>query len=371
MALKTQGARALTAALIAVPLVAFFATEVGAQNGRTLQEPAASGGSQATLVLVIAGALAIVAGLIALTVVSNRKREAAIVIEPTEAELRSAKTALHGSRTMDALCAEAAYHAEHLVGAEGAVVVLDDIEARSGKPITVGADLMTRVHREKRLVKLKRISAVPVVHQDEVVGLIAVSGGHTETLSALRRFVSGGYAARKKPSRLQELTGDIDGLTGVGNRRRFDADLHDVAEESDEETPVSLAMFDIDNFRFYNDAHGKQAGNEVLRSIAGLIAESLRETDVVYRYSGVKFVALLPGATVENAAVVVERIRKAVEATRFEGEEVQPLGRVTMSVGVAEAPADESTTLLDAADQALNAAKASGRNKVVIEGDIS
>lgn len=165
---------------------------------------------------------------------------------------------------------------------------------------------------------------------------------------------------------------DTDGLTGVGNRRRFDTDLADVAAGGgDEEVPVSLAMFDIDDFRYYNDAHGKQAGNEVLRSIADLISSNLRSTDVVYRYSNVKFVALLPGATVDNGCAVVERIRRTVESTVFDGEEVQPTGRVTMSVGIAEATSGQTDNLIAAADAALLFAKESGRNKVVIEADIS
>jgi len=176
----------------------------------------------------------------------------------------------------------------------------------------------------------------------------------------------------KKSDRFAQTSAkvDMDGLTGVGNRRRFDSDLAEVADGSGEDVPVSLAMFDIDNFRYYNDAHGKQAGNDVLRKIAELIAGNLRETDVVYRYSGVKFVALLPGANVDNASVVVERIRVAVESASFDGEEVQPLGRVTMSVGVAEAAADNTSNLIEAADAALEKAKTNGRNKVVIEADI-
>lgn len=129
-------------------------------------------------------------------------------------------------------------------------------------------------------------------------------------------------------------------------------------------------MFDIDNFSYFNDAHGKQAGNEVLRSIAEHIASNLRESDVVYRYSGVRFVALLPGADIDNAYMVVDRIRDAVESDSYSGEEVQPLGRVTMSVGIANAVVDGSEDLVEAADGALAKAKAEGRNKVMIEADL-
>ncbi len=314
-------------------------------------------------------------------VYGSNKRKRSAAIEPTEAQLRAAKDNILKAPTVDALCAETALQMEELLGAEGAFISLDEHDARSGKPLTIESETVIRLSRTHAMVKQKSIVAHPIMHDGAVVGLIAADGGHKETLSALARYVTESYANRqtKKPqdrlARAAARSGgakvDFDGLTGVGNRRRFDTDLADVVAESGEEKiPVSLAMFDIDDFRYYNEAHGKQAGNEVLRSIAELIASNLRGTDVVYRYSGVKFVALLPGASVENGYAVVERIRKAVESTDFEGGEVQPTGRVTMSIGIAEAPADQTESLIEAADAALAKAKESGRNKVVIEADI-
>lgn len=330
-------------------------------------------------IFLVAGVGVIVCGLIVMVYgLNKRKRSAAI--EPTEAQLRAAKDSILNAPTVDALCAETAVRMEELVGADGAFISLDEHDARSGKPLTIESETVIRLSRGHEMVKQKSIVAHPIMHNGAVVGLIAADGGHKETLSALARFVTESYAGRhtKKPqdrlARAAARSGakvDFDGLTGVGNRRRFDTDLADVVAESGEEKiPVSLAMFDIDNFRYYNEAHGKQAGNEVLRSIAELIASNLRGTDVVYRYSGVKFVALLPGATVENGYAVVERIRKAVESTDFEGGDMQPTGRVTMSIGIAEAPADQTDSLIEAADAALVKAKESGRNTVVIEADI-
>lgn len=356
------------------------AATAGAQTGRIVGEPVStpegSSGLPLVAMLVAAGVIIVVASLLSLRRVgAGRRTPVSKETEVTEDELRAAKADMLSSRTKDALCAEAAHQAVVLARADGAAVILDDFDGRAGTPIEVHENLVTRVHREKTLVKLKRVRALPIIEAGEVIGLVAATGGDTETLSAISRFVSEAYTSRHQSStnRLDAAVAkaaDIDGLTGVGNRRRFDNDLAAVANEG-EKMPVSLAMFDVDHFQFYNDAHGKQAGNEVLKSVAELIAGNLRGSDVMYRYSGVKFVALLPGANVDNAEVVVERIRAAVESTRFDGEEVQPLGRVTLSVGVAEAPSDNTATLIDAAGYALERAKASGRNSVVIEADIA
>ncbi|MFT7476070.1 MAG: diguanylate cyclase (GGDEF)-like protein, partial [Verrucomicrobiales bacterium] len=164
----------------------------------------------------------------------------------------------------------------------------------------------------------------------------------------------------------------VDDLTGIANRRRFDSDVEvmmDVAAH--ERTPVSIAMFDVDHLKSFNDNNGHVAGDEVLRSVAELIASNLRSSDVVYRYGGEEFVALLPGADVDDAYEVVERIREVVERTEFEGEATQPSGCVTLSVGIAVAPLDESTNVVHAADMALHEAKMSGRNRVVIEASLT
>lgn len=323
------------------------------------------------LPLVLGGVLLF--GILAFGFTAKRSRNSD-VSETSAADLRVAKDKIAGAPTIDAMCAEAAHYIDRLVGSRGAFVSVDGTEARSGQPFDVDSETMTRLAKEQVLVEQKSIAAIPVIHAGDVVGLVAADGSDHATLSALGRYVNESYSQRHaKPTRFSSGTArvDFDGLTGVGNRRRFDSDLAGVVATADDpEVPVSLAMFDIDDFRYYNDAHGKHAGNNVLRSVAELIASNLRETDVVYRYSGVKFVALLPGATVENGYSVVERVRQAVESTSFEGAETQPTGRVTMSIGIAEAASGHTDNLIEAADAALVSAKESGRNKVVIEADI-
>jgi diguanylate cyclase (GGDEF)-like protein len=126
-------------------------------------------------------------------------------------------------------------------------------------------------------------------------------------------------------------------------------------------------MMDVDHFKIYNDTHGHPAGDEVLRTLADLIKSRLRDVDSSARYGGEEFVALLPETDWKNGKIVAEDIRAQMENYPFKGRESQPLGKVTVSFGVAEFPADaaDAVSLIKKADEALYRAKDSGRNQVV------
>jgi diguanylate cyclase (GGDEF)-like protein len=128
--------------------------------------------------------------------------------------------------------------------------------------------------------------------------------------------------------------------------------------------PVALAMFDIDHFKNYNDTHGHQEGNRVLQKVAELLRKTGRRGDVLARYGGEEFVALLYGATASDGWRFAEAFRSAVAAQVFPGESSQPLGRITVSGGVATFPLDaqDDIALIKAADARLYRAKESGRN---------
>lgn len=159
----------------------------------------------------------------------------------------------------------------------------------------------------------------------------------------------------------------VDGLTSLGNRRRLDGDLETTLREAlDRDRPVAFAMVDVDHFKQFNDTHGHGAGDDALQTVARVIAETVRATDVVYRYGGEEFSVLLPDATREDAALVAERMCAAVAAARIPGEETQPGGSLTISVGVSTLEAGDPDELKVRADQALYAAKAQGRNRAVI-----
>ena len=160
-----------------------------------------------------------------------------------------------------------------------------------------------------------------------------------------------------------------DGLTGLYNHRFFQEKLdQEMARGERFGHPVSLCVIDVDHFKAYNDTHGHPRGDEVLKRVAFLLVENVREVDTVARYGGEEFVIILPETAKENAAAVAEKIRSIVERTEFPREQTQPLGRLTVSVGVGSSPTDakSSQELMDRADEALFRAKAAGRNRVEV-----
>lgn len=162
-----------------------------------------------------------------------------------------------------------------------------------------------------------------------------------------------------------------DGLTGLFNHRHFHERL---ARETDRARrtgeSVTLLMIDVDHFKAYNDANGHQAGDGVLRTLAGLLGAGRRMNDVVARYGGEEFAIILSGTEPRAGFNVAEYIRRRVADTRFEGGETQPGGKLTISVGVGAAPGDaeDSLALIQATDEALYQAKDGGRNRVVLVG---
>jgi len=162
----------------------------------------------------------------------------------------------------------------------------------------------------------------------------------------------------------------IDALTNLFNRRKMEEDLRNELERSKRYTrPLSILMIDIDHFKNYNDYHGHQKGDEVLRKIASILRDNVRTIDRVYRYGGEEFLVMLPEIDKEGALACAERLRRKVEQEPFEGEEEsQPSGKITISIGVASYPLDGDSIekLIEAADSALYRAKASGRNRVCL-----
>ncbi|MCJ7500310.1 diguanylate cyclase [bacterium] len=159
-----------------------------------------------------------------------------------------------------------------------------------------------------------------------------------------------------------------DGLTGLFNHRHFKEVLErEVARAARYERSLCLIMVDVDHFKNYNDTHGHPAGDEVLKTLADIISGRLRAVDLPARYGGEEFVILLPETERPGGNIVAEDIRAQVENFPFKGRESQPLGKVTISLGLAEFPddADESSLLLKKADDALYRAKSEGRNLVV------
>jgi diguanylate cyclase (GGDEF)-like protein len=155
----------------------------------------------------------------------------------------------------------------------------------------------------------------------------------------------------------------VDGLTGLANRRAASDALHgETARAERLETPLSVVLADLDEFKEVNDVHGHAVGDEVLRIVAEVLRETLRESDVAGRWGGEEFLLLLPGADEEGAAQLAERVRAALAAR---GIPNVPGLRVTASFGVAEYAGETNPEqLLEAADGALYRAKRGGKDRV-------
>ncbi len=147
-------------------------------------------------------------------------------------------------------------------------------------------------------------------------------------------------------------------------RERLEIELERARQTGD---LISVVMFDIDHFKHYNDTNGHSEGNVVLVQVSAILKNAGRRGDIPARYGGEELVALLYGATRGEAARFAEHVRKDVEAYAFKGGSTQPLGKVTVSAGVATYPLDATgdAALIKAADQNLYKAKEAGRNRVV------
>lgn len=171
-------------------------------------------------------------------------------------------------------------------------------------------------------------------------------------------------------SRMSDLA-MVDELTGLKNRRSFFDDIDPVIAGSRRRgKPVAVALLDLDHFKDVNDTHGHAIGDDVLRSVARRIEETLRQEQIVGRIGGEEFVVLLPDTTPQQALVAIERVRKAVGESSIK---VTGDGEVWITVSGGIAPLPEGTTVATAmqhADKAMYRAKALGRNRVEVYGAV-
>lgn len=156
-----------------------------------------------------------------------------------------------------------------------------------------------------------------------------------------------------------------DGLTGLFNHRYFQEILaKEVSRAARHERDLSLLFLDVDDFKKYNDTYGHQIGDTLLKQLSQIIMGAMREGDLVARYGGEEFVVILPETDKVYAIQVAEKLLKLVEDHPFRGEESQPTGKVTISLGVSSWGEDCRTAanLIQSADQALYLAKGDGKN---------
>jgi len=159
----------------------------------------------------------------------------------------------------------------------------------------------------------------------------------------------------------------LDELTGIYNKRALHHFLDkEISRAKRFKHPLTIIMLDIDFFKVYNDKNGHLAGDMLLKKLAGLISKKMRDVDILARYGGEEFTIILPETPHDEAVKVAERIRKTIETTHFKGEEKQPKGKITISMGLATFHGEYKSKkyMLSSADQMLYKAKEEGRNQL-------
>jgi diguanylate cyclase (GGDEF)-like protein len=249
---------------------------------------------------------------------------------------------------------------------EGRPAVVRDVSKVAGWPTA----------SSERSYKTKSFISYPIVVGGRKVGVLNVTdkaggGAYDEFDLGLLDMIAPQMALaldrvewHSKATQFQLLS-ITDPLTGLVNRRYLEERLQEELERSKRHRfSMSFMMVDIDDFKAYNDAHGHQAGDLALEMTAQCLKTALRSADVAARYGGEEFSILLPQTGLTEARIIGERIRRRIERTQFPHGQGQPLGAVTVSIGVSTfgAELDTPAEIIYAADQALYAAKALGKN---------
>lgn len=177
----------------------------------------------------------------------------------------------------------------------------------------------------------------------------------------IARRILGVQAELVRLNRTLESLAATDSLTGLSNRRQFDATLATAFSFAQRQTiPLSLLILDVDHFKSYNDEFGHAAGDEILRTVAGILQDGMREHDMVARYGGEEFAVLMPATDAAECRSPAERLRAAVADYPW------PDRPVTVSIGAASTTSTTPSVsaLLNEADQALYRSKRAGRNRL-------
>jgi diguanylate cyclase len=167
---------------------------------------------------------------------------------------------------------------------------------------------------------------------------------------------------------------ETDALTGLANRKAVNKKLSEVNEQFEADgVAFCVVMTDIDHFKKFNDTHGHQVGDAILKKVAATLNDNVKGMDLPGRYGGEEFILILPKTGLSDACRLAEKIRETMAKQRHKlANSEQEVGIVTLSFGVAQAkPGDTEESLVKRADAALYLAKDSGRNNVKSEQDLS
>jgi diguanylate cyclase (GGDEF)-like protein len=263
--------------------------------------------------------------------------------------------------------------------------------------VRIGEGIAGKVYKEKEPIMVTDIEktlstqkkpnyrtgsfvSIPLKIGDEAIGVLNLADKidgevfSEEDMTFLRHFAScasialqgAQYCRALEEMRTLSIT---DCLTGLFNRRYFDDRLFEELQRALRyDSPFSLAIFDIDDFKLFNDTEGHLAGDEVLKAIADISRESVRSIDIVARFGGEEFAVIMPQTEKEEAFLVAERTRKNIKDLMPLHWENFPRKEITVSIGIATFPSEgrDAKTLTGNADKALYRAKVGGKDRTVV-----
>lgn len=252
-------------------------------------------------------------------------------------------------------------------------LIVADLEAVGLKPAPA-----------ERSYKTKSFISYPITIGGRRIGVLNVAdktggGSYNDVDLSLLEIVAPQVALaleraewQEKATRFQVMS-ITDPLTGLPNRRYMEERLGEEVNRSKRyDQPLSFLMIDIDDFKLYNDRNGHQAGDLALQITAQQLKGTLRSADVASRYGGEEFSVLLPQTSLPEAGVIAERMRERIERTHFPHSQSQPLGAVTISVGVSTftPTVNSAERIIWVADRALYEAKREGKNQISFQQDV-
>ena len=211
---------------------------------------------------------------------------------------------------------------------------------------------------------------LPLMANHESLGILNLTGINEFdpwSTTSLAERVTAGMVMLKRQAQLRSRA-IRDGLTGLYNRHFLEAAMAiEQRRALRRGTPIGVMMLDIDHFKRFNDTHGHDAGDILLRGMGALLRQAVREGDMPCRYGGEEFVVILPGADLAGTRQRAEALRAAIAQWQPQ-RDGQSLGQVTVSIGVASLPMHGSSwsRVMKAADEALYASKHNGRNQVTV-----
>lgn len=301
------------------------------------------------------------------------------------------RRSLHGQSDMDFHYCSDARSAVSIAERISPTVILQDlimpgadglslVREYRAHPVTRNTPVIVLSSREEPSVKRDAFAAGAndyLVKLPDTIELLARVRYHTQAFLSRQQRDEAYRALRESQQKLLEANFELqrlmnmDGLTSLNNRRRFDEyAATEWRRAVRDNSPFTLLLADVDEFKRYNDGYGHLAGDEVLKQIAGVIrANCGRPADLPARFGGEEFAVVLPGTTPEGATHVGEAIRAGVLALQIPHIGSQPAAHVSISIGISSCIAKEEIELLDLlnrADEALYAAKKAGRNRIVV-----